>query len=78
VKITPYTGVAVGDNLRCERNVPCDRVGHMEISVDATKLPSGRRTATVTVQVLGSNEKLEIKVDATQVMRLGIPGVTRH
>jgi hypothetical protein len=78
LKVTPYTGVAVGDNLSCARDAPCDRVGKMEIRIDVSRLPTGRRTGTVTVHMLGSKDTMEIKVDATQVMRLGVPGVTKN
>ena len=78
VNVTPYTGVAVGEDLPCDRASPCDRTGRLEISVDASKMPAGRRAASVTVYMLGSGEKLEIKVDATQVLRVGVPGVTRN
>jgi hypothetical protein len=30
------------------------------------------------VHTLGTNDYVEIKVDATQVRRLGVPGVTRN
>ncbi|MPZ49001.1 MAG: hypothetical protein GEU75_06775 [Dehalococcoidia bacterium] len=78
ISVTPYTGVAVGDDLPCERGAPCDRVGKLEISVDVSKVPSGRRSGAVTVHMLGSDEEIEIKVDATQVQRVGVPGVTRN
>ena len=78
IVVSPYTGVAVGDNLPCANGAPCDRVGKLEISINPSKVPSGKRSGTVTVQMLGSNEKIEIKVDATQVTRVGVPGVTRN
>jgi hypothetical protein len=78
VKVTPYAGAAVGDDLPCDRDAPCLRKAKLEISVDVNKVPSGRRSATVKVQMLGSDDVMEIKVDATQVQRLGVPGVTRN
>jgi hypothetical protein len=78
VKVTPYTGVAVGDDLDCARDAPCERKARLEVSVDVSKVPSGRRSATVRVHTLGTNDYVEIKVDATQVRRLGVPGVTRN
>jgi hypothetical protein len=78
IKVTPYTGSAVGDNLPCDRGAPCDRRGHLEISVDATKAPAGRRTVQVTVMALGSNQTSVIDVEVSQVVRVGVPGISRH
>ncbi len=76
--LSPYTGVAVGSNLPCADNVPCDRTGKLQMSIDPSKMPSGSATATVTVQGLGTNETQTIKVEAYQAIRLGVPGVTRN
>jgi hypothetical protein len=55
----------------------CDRKGHLQLVVDATKAPGGRQTATVTVQQLGSTQSQTITVDVQQVVRLGAPGISR-
>jgi hypothetical protein len=55
----------------------CDRKGHLQLVVDATKAPAGRQTATVTVQQLGSSQSQTITVDVQQVVRLGAPGISR-
>jgi hypothetical protein len=77
LKVAPYTGVAVGSNLPCAPNAPCDRLGHLEISVDPTKAPSGRRTAIVRVQMLGSSEQRLINVEIAPVIRVGVPGLRK-
>ena len=78
LKIAPYTGVAVGANLPCEGDNPCERKGKMEFSVDVTKLPGGSATATVIVQGLGTNQERVINVSVTAVTRVGAPGITRN
>ena len=78
LKLLPYTGVAVGSNLPCARGSPCDRVGHMEISVDPVRAPAGLRNATVTLRALGTQEVVVINVQVSQVIRLGAPGITRN
>jgi hypothetical protein len=77
LKIAPYTGVAVGSDLPCLPNAPCDRVGHFEISVDQTKVPPGRRNALVRVHMLGSTEQRLINVEVTPVIRVGVPGLRK-
>jgi hypothetical protein len=76
--VSPYTGVAVGSDLPCEDDVPCDRTGKLQMSIDQSKLPSGHSTATVTVQGLGTDQTQTIKVEAYQAIRMGAPGVTRN
>jgi hypothetical protein len=78
LNVTPYAGSAVGDNLACEKDAPCDRRDHLQISVDSAKAPPGKRTVQVTVQALGSGQSAVINVEVSQVVRLGVPGVSRH
>ncbi len=68
--ITPYTGVAVGGELPCNSGNPCDRVGHMQVSVDPSKAPTGRQKATIQVRSLGSNQAQTVDVDVVQVQRI--------
>lgn len=76
--VTPYTGSAIGSNLKCEKDTPCERPDHLQVSVDSTKAPAGKRTVQVTVQMLGSNETHVIDVEVSQVVRVGVPGVARN
>jgi hypothetical protein len=78
LKIAPYIGVAVGGNLPCEPDKPCERKGKMEFSVDVSKMPAGSNTATVIVQGLGTDQQQVINVSVSQVSRLGAPGITRN
>ncbi len=68
--ISPYTGVAVGGDLPCNPTNPCDRLGHMEVSVDSTKAPAGNQTATIQVKALGSNQVQSVNVNVVQVQRI--------
>jgi hypothetical protein len=76
--VKPYAGAAEGGDLPCAPDVSCDRTGHLEISVDPTKAPLGRATAAVRIQALGTNQTQVINVEVTQVIRVGVPGITRH
>ncbi|HEY7270015.1 MAG TPA: hypothetical protein VH951_09325 [Dehalococcoidia bacterium] len=76
--VKPYAGGAEGTNLPCAPNVSCDRTSHIEISVDPTKAPVGHVTAAIRIQALGTNQTQVINVDVTQVIRVGVPGITRH
>jgi hypothetical protein len=76
--VKPYAGGAEGTNLGCAPDVSCDRTGHLEVSVDASRAPPGRVTAAIRIQALGTNQSQVINVEVTQVIRIGIPGITRH
>jgi hypothetical protein len=78
LKITPYTGIAVGGELPCNPGRPCDRIGHMELSVDPVKAPPGRHQVVVLIRSLGSNQTATVAVDVVQVPRLGPVGLTRN
>jgi hypothetical protein len=78
IVLRPYAGAAVGPDLRCQPNVPCDRDDRLEISVDATKAPPGSRTAFVEVRSLSTNDVIRIRVDVSIVIRIGAPGVVRN
>ncbi len=78
LKVLPYAGVAVGEELPCERDAPCNRVGRISITVDASQAPPGARTASIRVQALGTDQSMIIEVEISKVIRLGVPGVTRH
>jgi hypothetical protein len=76
--ILPYTGAAVGGELPCAPNTPCERAGRMEISVDVTKVPPGRRTASIRVYAMGTDQFMDVKVDVVPVIRVGVPGITKN
>ena len=78
LNVSPYSGSAIGDNLPCAQNSPCERPDHLQISVDPTKAPPGKRTVQVTVQTLGSSASTVINVEVSQVVRVGVPGVAKN
>ena len=78
LELLPYTGVAVGDELPCEPDAPCERAGRLKISVDASLAPLGKHSATIRVQALGTNQARLIRVEISQIIRVGVPGITRN
>jgi hypothetical protein len=70
--ITPYTGVALGEDLPCEEDVPCERNGRMEIRVDTQNAPSEATNAQILVQGLGTPLSAIIEVELTPVVRAGL------
>ncbi len=76
--IKPYAGAAVGPELTCTPNSPCNRVSTLEISVDTTKAPPGRRVVSIEIRALGTTQSTTINVEVVQVIRLGAPGVIRE
>jgi hypothetical protein len=76
--VKPYAGAAVGLELPCAPDVSCDRTGRLEVSVDANRVPPGRRTAAVRIQALGTNQSFVVSVEVSQVIRVGVPGITRN
>ena len=78
LSVTPYTGIAAGPDLRCTPNSPCDKAGHMELTVDSSKAPPGRSTASVTIKALGSNQSTVLNVEVSPVVRIGVPGVAKN
>jgi hypothetical protein len=75
--VSPYTGVAVGQELPCADQTKCDRIGHLQVSIDSSKAPPGKQKATITVQALGTNQRQVIEVETYQVSRIAAPGVAR-
>jgi hypothetical protein len=78
LQVAPYTGVAVGSDLPCEDDTPCERKGKMELSVDTSKLPAGTTSGQIVVQGLGTDQQQVINVTVSQVTRLGAPGIRRN
>jgi hypothetical protein len=70
--VSPYTGVAVGTDLPCAEDVPCDRAGHMELSVDTTQVPEGEVDVQVLVQALGTPQQAVINVHVSPVVQTGL------
>jgi hypothetical protein len=54
--LLPYTGVAVGLEMPCHADAPCDRFGHIGIIVDPSRVPPGETGFQVFVQALGTSQ----------------------
>ena len=76
--LLPYAGIAVGEDLPCQFDVPCDRAGHLVFSVDSSQMPEGTYTATILVQALGTDQTQVITVTVAPLIRLGVPGIVRN
>ena len=62
VTLVPYTGVAVGLEMPCAPDAPCDRFGHMGVIVDMTQVPDGETGFQIYVQALGTSQMQTINV----------------
>jgi hypothetical protein len=91
LQVTPYAGASVGSDLPCAPGVSCDRVGHLEISVDPATAPKGAKTASITLSALGTNQTVTIQVtidenggsgggggNSSGSLQLGAPGVAHN
>jgi hypothetical protein len=64
ISLNPYTSVAVAFDLGCAEGVPCDRVGHMQVSVDPFSTPQEGAVGHITVRDLGTGHAHVIEVNA--------------
>jgi hypothetical protein len=78
VIIKPYAGAALGPDLPCDPNAPCARTARLEVSVDATRAPTGKRTVPIRVRVLGTPQETVVNVEVSIIVRIGAPGVTKN
>jgi hypothetical protein len=78
LKVTPYTGVAVGLNLPCNPGVPCDRAGHIAITVDPKKAPPGATDLQLVIQGLGLPLNEIVTVHVNQVDSLDQVALSGH
>jgi hypothetical protein len=63
VTVLPYTGVAVGLDMPCGEDSPCDRFGHLGFIVWPQDVPPGIDEFQIVVQSLGTGESKVIHVD---------------
>ncbi len=63
VTVLPYTGVAVGLDMPCDEESPCDRFGHIGFLVWPRDVPPGINEFQIVVQALGSGESKVIQVN---------------
>ena len=67
LKITPYTGVAVGLDMPCTPGAPCDRAGHIKITVDPKLAPPGTTSIPIVIQGLGLPMNQTVTLTVRQV-----------
>jgi hypothetical protein len=60
--VLPYTGVAVGLDMPCAEDSPCDRFGHIGFIVWPKDIPPGIDEFQIVVQSLGSGESKVLHV----------------
>jgi hypothetical protein len=78
VTFSQQAGVAVGDDLICMPNSPCERTAVLRVSVDPTKV-LGSDAAVVRIQGLGEGAgAAEIAVFIKVNVAIGVPGTTRN
>jgi hypothetical protein len=78
VSFSTLAGVAVGDDLTCLANSPCERTAELRISVDPKKVTSSD-AAVVTIKGLGVNGKtVEVAVFIRVNIAIGVPGTTKN
>jgi hypothetical protein len=78
VTVSQVAGIAVGDNLPCERNSPCERAATLRISVDPDRV-LGSDAAVLTIRGIGHGGRIqEIAVFVRANVAIGIPGTTRN
>jgi hypothetical protein len=78
VTVSQVAGVAVGDNLPCSRNAPCERTAVLKISADPQKV-LGTDAAVVRIEGLGHGGKtIEIAIFVRVNVAIGIPGTAKN
>jgi hypothetical protein len=78
VTFSTLAGVAVGDDLTCLSDSPCDRTAELRISVDPRKVV-GSDAAVVKIKGLGVNGKtIEVAVFIRVNVAIGIPGTSKQ
>jgi hypothetical protein len=78
VTVSQVAGVAVGDNLPCSRNAPCERTAVLKISADPQKV-LGTDAAVVRIEGLGHGGKtIEVAIFVRVNVAIGIPGTAKN
>jgi hypothetical protein len=78
VTFSQLAGVAVGKDLTCLPDSPCERTAELRISVDARKIV-GSDAAVVHIQGLGVNGKtVDVAVFIRVNVAIGIPGTSKN
>jgi len=78
VTLSQTAGIAVGHDLKCLPDSPCERSAVLRISVDPSRL-LGSDTAVVTIRGIGHGGRVQdIAVFVRTNVAIGIPGTTRN
>lgn len=78
IQVSQQAGVAVGNDLPCSNNAPCERTAVLKISADPSKI-LGSDAAIVTIHGIGpSGGAVEVAVFVRVNVALGIPGTTKN
>jgi hypothetical protein len=78
VTVSQQAGVAVGSDLVCLPDSPCDRTAVVRISVDPTKV-LGSDAAVVKIQGLGiGGTAAEVALFIKVNVAIGVPGTTKN
>jgi hypothetical protein len=78
VTVSQLAGIAVGENLPCRSQSPCERSATLRISVDPKRV-LGSDAAVVTIRGIGHGGRTqEIAVFVRANVAIGIPGTTRN
>jgi hypothetical protein len=78
VTVSQQAGVAVGSDMPCSADAPCDRTAVLKISADPAKV-LGSDAAVVTIEGLGlGGGKVEIAVFVQVNVAIGVPGTSRN
>jgi len=78
VTVSQQAGVAVGNDLPCLPDSPCERTATLRISVDPSKV-LGSDAAVVTIRGLGINGGMaEIALFVQVNVAIGVPGATKN
>ena len=78
VTVSQQAGVAVGSDLKCLTDSPCERIAVLKISADPSKV-LGSDAAIVTIKGLGiGSGTAEIAVFIKVNVAIGVPGTTKN
>lgn len=77
VRFSQTAGVALGSEVSCTANAPCDRSATLKISVDPGQV-SGSDSAVVHVKGLGGINSQDIAVFVKTNVAIGVPGTSKN
>lgn len=76
--VSQQAGVAVGDDLTCLPDSPCDRTAVLQVSADPNKL-TGSDAAVLQIEGLGEGGRtIEVAVFVQVNIAIGVPGTSKN